>query len=329
MDAYPQEVLADEEPKYLRRQRPLEIKRRKFGRRAWSAYLRVAVWTAAGFAGSAAAYEIGHFLLASPEMALVHPEQVVLSGNHHVSPANILEIFAADRSKSVLRIPLDRRRQQIEAIPWVERATVRRALPNKIEVEISERTPIAFLREPGDMALIDVHGVILDRPLEGDFHFPVVTGLTADMAPDDREKRMRVFSGFTQQIESARSGAIDQLSEVDLSDDGDVRATLAGLGGAPDGQLNDQPDAPVLVHFGNTDFEAKYQTLVQDIGLWRAKVGPVASVDLRFSREAIVNQDTAAVAQQRALNNVQERAVNNAQHSASKKAAAPPAKKSH
>jgi len=43
-DVYPQEVLADEEPKYLRRQKPLEIKRRKFGRKAWMTYLRVALW---------------------------------------------------------------------------------------------------------------------------------------------------------------------------------------------------------------------------------------------------------------------------------------------
>ncbi len=30
-EAYPQEVLAEQEPRYLRRQKPLEIKRRKFG----------------------------------------------------------------------------------------------------------------------------------------------------------------------------------------------------------------------------------------------------------------------------------------------------------
>jgi hypothetical protein len=29
-NAYPQEVLAEEEPKYLRRQKPVEIRRRKF-----------------------------------------------------------------------------------------------------------------------------------------------------------------------------------------------------------------------------------------------------------------------------------------------------------
>jgi cell division protein FtsQ len=295
-DAYPQEVLADEEPKYLRRQKPLEIKRRKFGRKAWSTYLRVAVWIVAGTAGSWAAYELGHFLLASPEMALIHPEQVALTGNHYVTLPTVLEIFAADRGKSVLRIPIDERRRQIEALPWIEEATVRRALPNRIEVEITERTPVAFVREANDMALVDAHGVILERPIEGNFHFPVVTGIGTDTALEDREKRMQLFSGFAEQIESAHAGALDQVSEVDLADDHDVRATMTGFGGDASGS---QADAPVLVHFGDSDFAGKYQTLVEDIGQWRSKAGPVESVDLRFSGEAVVNQDRTIVAQQR------------------------------
>jgi cell division protein FtsQ len=300
MDAetYPQEILADEEPKYLRRQKPLEIKRRKFGRKAWSTYLRVAVWVIAGAAVSFAAYELGYFLLASPEMALVHPEQVVLTGTHYVAPVTVLEIFAADRGKSVLRIPLNERRRQLESLPWIEQATVRRALPNRVQVEITERTPVAFVRESNDMALVDVHGVILERPLEGNFHFPVVTGIGSDMALEDREKRMQLYSGFAQQIEATHAGALDQVSEVDLADDHDLRATLTGLGG---NDANGNPaDAPVLVHFGDNDFAAKYQTLVEDIAQWRAKAGPIESVDLRFSREAVVNQDVTAVAQRHA-----------------------------
>jgi cell division protein FtsQ len=307
-DAYPQEVLADEEPKYLRRQKPLEIKRRKFGRKAWSTYLRVTVWIVAAAAGSCAAYEAGHFLLADPDMALVHPEQVALKGNHNVTPASVLEIFRADRGKSVLRIPLDERRKQLEALPWIEQATVRRALPNRIEVEITERTPVAFVREPSEMALVDAHGVILERPLEGDFHFPVVTGIGADMAFEDREKRMQLFSGFAQQIESAHSGALDQVSEVDLADDHDVRATMTGLGAD---RSSSQAEAPVLVHFGDSDFAGKYQTLVDDIGQWRAKAGPIESVDLRFSREAVVNQDRTAMAEQRPLKQAVARKARN------------------
>ena len=141
----------------------------------------------------------------------------------------MLQIFARDRGKSVLRIPLDRRRQQIEEISWVEQAVVRRSLPNRVEVEITERTPVAFLRDGNDLALLDAHGVILDRPIFGDFHFPVVTGIDAAMAQDDRELRMQLFSGFTQQIQAAHPGALDQVSEVDLSDEHDVRATVTGL----------------------------------------------------------------------------------------------------
>ncbi|MGD0956241.1 MAG: FtsQ-type POTRA domain-containing protein [Candidatus Acidiferrales bacterium] len=304
-DAYPQEVLVDEEPKYLRRQKPLEIKRRKFGRKAWKMYLGVTMWVAVGLAGAWVAYDLGHFLLASPEMALVHPDQVSLSGNHYVTRTSVLEIFAADRSRSVLRIPIEKRRRELEAIPWVEQATVRRALPNRIEVEITERTPIAFLRDGSDMALVDVHGVILERPLTASFHFPVVTGIRADMPQEDREQRMQLFSGFMQQIESARAGATEQVSEVDLSDGQDVRATLSGLQRASAGESSDaaspgewgQADAPVVVHFGDGDFAAKYQTLVENIGQWRATAGRVESVDLRFSREAVVNPDTAVVAQ--------------------------------
>jgi cell division protein FtsQ len=118
---------------------------------------------------------------------------------------------------------------------------------------------------------------------------------------------MQLFSGFMQQIESARAGATEQVSEVDLSDGHDVRATLSGLqgGGASGSQFAGaassgewgQADAPIVVHFGDGDFAAKYQTLIENIGQWRATAGRVESVDLRFSREAVVNPDTTAVAQ--------------------------------
>ena len=84
-DAYPQEVLADEEPKYLRRQKPLEIKRRKFGKKAWKRYLRALFWTGTAAVGAGTAYLVGHFLLASKEMALMRPDQIQIEQNHYVT----------------------------------------------------------------------------------------------------------------------------------------------------------------------------------------------------------------------------------------------------
>jgi cell division protein FtsQ len=245
-------------------------------------------------------------------MALIHPDQVHLAGNHYVEPASVLEIFAADRGHSVLRIPLEERRSQIEAIPWVAQATVRRALPNTLQVDITERTPIAFLREGSTLSLVDIHGVILEKPLRDNFHFPVVTGIRTDMPIDDREARMHLFAGFMQGAESARPGAAERVSEVDLSDDHDLRATLTGLQSdfveGSNGAALDA-SAPLVVHFGDGDFQAKYQTLLEKIGEVRAKIGPVESVDLRFDGELVANPDTAAIAPQPATKTLGTRAA--------------------
>jgi cell division protein FtsQ len=310
-EAYPQEILADEEPKYLRRQKPLEIKRRKFGKKAWKGYARVSLWAGIGVAAAGACYMVGHFLLASPAMALLHKDQIRVSTTHYVSPESVQKIFIVDRNHSVLRIPLDERRRQVESLPWVEHAAVRRALPNTIEVDITERAPIAFLREGNQLELIDVHGVILPRPLKADFHFPVVTGIDAAMPLEDREQRMKLFAAFTVAAEQAHSGAMEQVSEVDLSEAKDLRATISGLQGASplNGPTSDSAsdadqwpggDSPIVVHFGDSDFENRFYTVLHDYVKWRAEAGRVESVDLRFAGEAVVNPDRTLLAQNRA-----------------------------
>jgi cell division protein FtsQ len=218
-------------------------------------------------------------------MALASPSQVELSGNHFVSRASVLEIFAADRGRSVMRIPLAKRRAQVEELPWVERATVRRALPNRIEVNVVERTPVAFLREGSNLFLVDGQGQILDRPLEADFHFPVVTGITARMPREERALRMKMMVDFLANIRQVRTDAGDSVSEIDLSDANDLQAILAGLQGASDA---------VLVHFGNGGFHDKFQVLLNNIGQWEAAAGRVASVDLRFEHEVVVNPETSS-----------------------------------
>ena len=94
----------------------------------------------------ALAYEAGALSVASPRNGADSSRADRRSRGITTFPrASVLEIFAPDRGHSVLRIPLDERRRQIEAIPWVEQATVRRALPeSRFEVEIIERTPDRF-----------------------------------------------------------------------------------------------------------------------------------------------------------------------------------------
>ena len=286
-DSYRPELLPDDEPRYLRRQKPVEIRRKKFGGRGWSYYRRVLVFSVVGAAGVTAAVFLGRFFLYSPQVLLLKPGQIELIGNHIVSREAVLDKFYHDRGQSVLRIPLDARRSAIEELPWVESASVQRILPNRIRVELTERTPVAFLRNATELALIDAHGVILDRPRGEELQFPVVTGISESMPHDERGRRMQTYQEFMKNIDLVRSDSAEHVSEVDLSNPRDLRVVMTGLARSNDPQA-------VTIHFGTGDFTGKYRMLVENFVQWQANAGRVQSIDLQYSRQVVVNPDTSA-----------------------------------
>jgi cell division protein FtsQ len=293
-EAINNEALAEEEPRYLRRQKPVEVRRRKFNKRNWPFYRRAMVAGGALLVGGFALYQVGSFFLYSPRVTLASMDQIEVTGTHYLTRQTITEKFALDANKSVLRVPLDQRRASLESIPWVDHAIVSRILPDRLRVEIVERSPVAFLRNGSDLGLIDGHGVLLDRPVEGDFQFPVVSGLSEATPAAQREQRMGYYTELLRDLTAVKPGAADHVSEVDLSDANDVRVTMAGLGEMGITGLDDQ--GPVLVHFGAKDFDAKFRVLVENISQWRASAGRVDSVDLRFSKQVVVNPESRAVA---------------------------------
>ena len=285
-ESYRPELVTDEEPRYLRRQKPVEIRRKKLGGKTWPFYRRVFVWTLVGGTLASGVGLAARFALYSPQMLLIKPEQISIAGNHVVPREEVLKLFVHDRNRSVLRIPLDARRTQLQEIPWVDEASVQRILPNHLRVEITERTPIAFFRNGTDLTLIDAQGVLLDRPDGEDYHFPIVTGLSENISREEREKRMQTYQEFMRAVELVKPGATDRISELDLGNPRDLRAVLTGLEAGDPGQA-------VTVHFGQGDFTGKYRTLVENFAQWQANAGRVESIDLQYARQVVVNPDTS------------------------------------
>jgi cell division protein FtsQ len=289
-DYLPADALAEDEPKYLRRQKPVEIRKRKFSRKSWPLYRRVLVGGIAALCIGYALYEAVAYLLYSPGVMLQSAEQIEVRGSRFVPPDAIAEKFSADMGRSVVRVPLTERREAIESLPWVEQAHVQRVLPNRIRVEITERTPVAFLRSGSDLSLVDAQGVILERPVDGEFKFPVVAGIGELTPRATREQHMNLYVQFMKEIERVQPGADDHVSEADITDASDLRVTLTGLGAAS------TSGAPILVHFGDSDFGNRYHLLAENIDQWRAGAGSVDSVDLRFARQVVVNPESKTIA---------------------------------
>jgi hypothetical protein len=119
----------------------------------------------------------------------------------------------------------------------------------------------------------------------------VVTGIGESMPRTEREQRMQMFVEFMKEIEAVRPGSIERLSEVDLANASDLRATLTGLPEAASASASEGLQA-VVVHFGAGEFGAKFGLLLENFPRWRAAAGPVQSVDLRFRGQVVVNPES-------------------------------------
>ena len=73
-------------------------------------------------------------------------DDIDISGLQNVTRAQVMEVMGGDIGRNIFFVPLAQRKAQLEQIPWVESASVMRFVPNRLKVEIHERTPVAFAR---------------------------------------------------------------------------------------------------------------------------------------------------------------------------------------
>ncbi len=233
----------------------------------------------AGFGGIAfGLWEARAALLHDARLNIPSSRAIQITGNNHLSRPQLLSVFGGDVDRNVLSVPLDARRAELESLPWVEHATVMRLLPNQVRVSIVERTPVAFVRQGNEIGLVDAHGVLLDMSPDSDhgYSFPVVTGLSNQDPASTRAARMRVYQQFTSELDAGPDKLSGKLSEVDLSDPDDVKALLPDSG------------TDVLVHFGDKDYLARYQRYLQNLPDWKTRYPKLASVDMRYEREVVL-----------------------------------------
>jgi len=129
--------------------------------------------------------------------------------SHRPVAKRLLQQFVHDRNRSVLR-PSEPAGVNWKQIPWVESASVQRILPNRLRIGLTERTPVAFARNGNELALIDAHGVILDRPAWRRLHFPIVTGVSK-ICRETSGKSACTYEEFMKDVELLRGGSSDRV----------------------------------------------------------------------------------------------------------------------
>jgi cell division protein FtsQ len=231
-------------------------------------------------AATVAVAGVRSYLMHDARFVLATSDDIQITGADHLTRDQIVSVFGSDLERNIFRVSLAERQADLERLPWVAHATVMRLLPDVLRVQITERTPVAFVRQGSQIGLVDASGVLLDMPADaaGDPHysFPVLTGLSAGEADSDRSAKMEVYEQFMRDLDGAGQHLTDSVSEVDVADPEDVKALITS--GSSD----------ILVHFGQDKFLSRYQEFEQHLAEWKQQYPKLATADMRYEGQIVL-----------------------------------------
>jgi cell division protein FtsQ len=166
-------------------------------------------------------------------------EEITVEGRRHATAPSLLEATGLSRGAPILAVSVEEVRTRLEAMPWVEQATVQRRLPQHIHIVVKEREPFALWQRQGRFALIDRSGrVIVENDVAPFAGLPLVVGLgaapvaaslldelgrfpevrlrvTAAVRVAERRWNLRLASGADVLLpEGAEAAAIERLSAL-------------------------------------------------------------------------------------------------------------------
>src|SRR5215471_14524383 len=269
----------DEESPFLRGQKRVSARRGSLPKKTahrllWASLVVILLGVAALAAG--ALYHYGEH---SWRFRIDSSDNIDVSGIANVSKAQIMEVLGADIGRNIFFVPLAQQKTQLEQIPWVESASVMRFVPNRLKVDIHERTPVAFARVGPRIFLIDAGGTLMELPPKHKYSFPVILGMNPGEPLSTRVPRMRAYNQLVHDLDSGGASYSKDLSEVDVSDLENLRV-----------RVND-PQGDVLVELGASDFLKRYKTYVSHVQQWRQQFQRLESVNLRYDNQVIVNPE--------------------------------------
>jgi cell division protein FtsQ len=231
--AYPRGLAPESEPEYvrtgvepdespfLRPRRRTRLRPRRRGLLARA--LLVLQVSAVGLVAVVGAWSAWQRVFASDRLRVGRLE---VRGSHFLSEGEVRELASPAVGESILTLDIDALKARLRASPWVADATVTRALPDTLRVEIHERVPLA-LAELDRLYLMDQEGGLIDiyGPRTGAFDLPIVRGLVGleEASRADRARRAGALLADLAELGS-------EVSEVYVEPSGDLRVVLRGEG---------------------------------------------------------------------------------------------------
>lgn len=147
---------------------------------------------------------------------------VEVRGNRFLSEGEVRELLGPADGANILSLDIVDLKRRLRASPWLEDASVRRTLPDTLQVDVREREPLA-LAEVGRLYLMDAEGDLIDLygARTSGFDLPIVRGLRGLPEEQRRDRAVRV-AGLLHELGELQA----EVSEVEVESSGDLRLVL-------------------------------------------------------------------------------------------------------
>ncbi len=143
--------------------------------------------------------------------------EVVIEGNHRVEAIDVRRAAGLQVGSNIFEVSMEDARDRLLQHPWVKEATVFRKLPNRVRVELVERTPVALVALD-QLYLVSEEGVVFKRlGVDDPADLPVVTGIASERFYDDFDYRKAVLlrsMALLQDYEGAGLAELEPVSEI-------------------------------------------------------------------------------------------------------------------
>ena len=231
---------------------------------------------------------VERFLFQSPRFALRLPgpdergsPNLRIAGVVRVPAQDVRRVFREDGGESVFKIALSERRAELKQLPWVQDASISRIWPNRLDVRISERTPVAFVQlssdrrgAPSKPKLIDSDGVLLPVQEKRDYALPVLTGIREDHDRDRRAARVQQMQRLLSQL-----GTLGKdISEIDLRDPENVKVVYP------------TDRRAVTLILGNEEWRPRLEKFLRHYPEIRKQMPNAIELDLRLKDRILATQ---------------------------------------
>jgi cell division protein FtsQ len=183
------------------------------------------------------------YLISHPYFAV---REITVRGCKELTEQEILSLAAVKTRQNIFAISLREMQKRVMANPWIKDAYVGRELPNRLIIDLRERTAVSLVKKDNSFYLMDINGVTFKKlEMNDELDLPILTGY------QETDQDAQVLMGRTLDLLRYLSTATDFPNIKNVSEiNGNGRFGLSVF-----------TNTGLCLHLGFDNYENKFKRL--------------------------------------------------------------------